>query len=109
MEELLLREPNVREPFALVKKDFDNRVAGLEKEAEKIRKMLRNAFSFFEKSFDPDGQEILVFVTELTASKSTAWFISRYGCDEYFKHNKELLFFKRQRELIREIVSLNLD
>lgn len=109
IEELLLREKNVKEPFAIVKKDFDNRVAGLEKEAEKIRKMLRNAFSFFEKSFDPDGQEILVFVTELTASKSTAWFISRYGCDEYFKHNKELLFFKRQRELIREIVSLDLD
>jgi len=37
----------------------------------------------------------------------TARFISRFGNNEYFKHNKELLFHERQKELILEIENLN--
>lgn len=37
-----------------------------------------------------------------------AHFISRYGCKEYFNHNQELLFYERQKEIIRELENLEL-
>ena len=55
-----------------------------------------------------DGQELLIFVTELTKNYFTAQFISHYGCDEYFAHNKELLFYERQQEIISELSDLGL-
>ena len=54
----------------------------------------------------PDGKN---FVTELTVSYYSAHFISRYGCKEYFAHNKELLFYERQKEIISELEELKLD
>ena len=55
-----------------------------------------------------DGQEMVILVTELTISYYGAHFISRYGCKEYFDHNKELLFYERQKEIISELESLEL-
>ena len=52
---------------------------------------------------------MLILVTELTVSVYGTRFISRYGCKEYFAHNKELLFYERQKEIIREIGDLKLD
>ena len=60
------------------------------------KKALSNSFKFCEEVLD-EGQELLIFVTELTMNPSSAQFISRYGWDEYFKHNKELLFYDRQK------------
>ena len=51
---------------------------------------------------------MLILVTELTISRYAARFISRYGCPEYFAHNKELLFYERQMELIAELDNLEL-
>ena len=65
-------------------------------------------FKFLEKVFD-EGQEMLIIVTELTANTYTARFISKYGCEEYFKHNKDLLFYERQRDIERTLKELNLD
>ena len=55
-----------------------------------------------------DGQEMVILVTELTISYYGAHFISRYGSKEYFDHNKELLFYERQKEIISELESLEL-
>ena len=46
-------------------------------------------------------------VTELTVNYWSAKFISRYGCDKYFEHNKELLVYERQQELVSEIMLLS--
>ena len=50
----------------------------------------------------------MILVTELTISCYGARFISRYGCKEYFAHNKELLFYERQKEIITELEELEL-
>lgn len=94
--------------FMLIKKDYDQRVKGLKKLSEEAGKKLSNAFKFCEDVFE-DGQEMLIFVTELTISYYGAHFISRYGCLEYFKHNKELLFYERQKEIIKEMAELDLE
>jgi hypothetical protein len=44
-----------------------------------------------------------LIVTELTANAHAAKFISRYGCDDYFEYNKELLFYDRNREIIQRL------
>ena len=94
--------------FKLLKAEFDKHTKGLKKQAGEVGKQLSNVFIFCEEVFD-EGQEMLILVTELTISYYGAHFISRYGCKEYFNHNKELLFYERQKEIIREIEDLELE
>ena len=94
--------------FKLLKAGFDNRTKELKKAAEKAGEKLSNVFKFCEEIFE-EGQEILILVTELTISYYGAHFISRYGCKEYFNHNKELLFYERTKEIITSIDLLDFD
>ena len=95
------------EAFKLLKSEFDKRTKVLKKQADTAGKQLSNVFIFCEEVFN-EGQEMLILVTELTISYYGAHFISRYGCKEYFNHNKELLFYERQKEIIRELENLEL-
>ena len=95
------------EAFKLLKAEFDNRTKSLKKQADAAGKQLSNVFLFCEEVFE-EGQEMLILVTELTISYYGAHFISRYGCKKYFNHNKELLFYERQKEIIRQIEDFDL-
>lgn len=99
---------NGADAFAAVKSIYDSRVQAMKKAAAEAGARLSNVFRFCEEVF-ADGQEMVILVTELTISTASVWFISRYGCSEYFAHNKELLFHERRREILREIQELNLD
>ena len=107
--ELVIRKTPAdgNEAFALLKKDFDGRTKALKKHAEEAGQKLSNMFKFCEDVF-AEGQEMVILVTELTISSYGARFISRYGCKEYFAHNKELLFYERQKEIIAELEELEL-
>ena len=94
--------------FEIIKSEFEKLTKKMKKEADQTSKKLSNAFGFCEEIFK-EGQELLIFVTELTVNYYSASFISRYGCKEYFKHNKELLFYERQKDIIRNIELLDLD
>ena len=87
------------EAFKQLKTEFDKRSKTLKQQADTAGQELSNVFRFCEEVFD-EGQELLILVTELTISRYGAHFISRYGCDEYFAHNKELVFYERQKEII---------
>ena len=93
--------------FAVLKADFDARVAAMKSAAQETGEHLSNLFRFCEEVF-PEGQEILILVTELTVSYYSAKFISRYGCKEYFAHNRELLFYERQQEILEQLDALEL-
>jgi hypothetical protein len=99
---LLLTSPSGDDAFKLIKAEFDKFVLELKALANETGKHLSNMFIFSECVFG-DGQEMLIIVTELTISRYGAHFISRYGCDEYFKHNKSLLFYERQQEIIKRL------
>ncbi len=94
--------------FSIIRQDFDTMVGELKAQAEAGKQTLSNLFAFCEEAFR-DGQELLILVTELTVNYYSAKFISRYGCEEYFAHNKELLFYERQQEIITELEKLDLD
>ncbi len=95
------------EGFAILKTAFDNSVSEMKAHAKKVSEQMSNLFRFCEEVFR-EGQEILLLVTELTVSESCATFISRYGCPEYFSHNKDLLFYERQQEIIEQLDILEL-
>ncbi len=63
---------------------------------------LDNAFLFLEAAVG-DSQELVLFVTELTAGYETSWFIGEFGCDAYFRHNKELLFDETRRRILDKL------
>ena len=107
-ESMLLRNLSNSDGFEILKKDFDARVEKLKKDIDKTRMQMTNLFAFSDDFFG-DGQELLIIVTELTVSKDTAAFISKFGCEEYFRHNKDLLLYERQGEIVRALEDMNLN
>lgn len=94
--------------FSRIKSAFDGTVKTHKSNIAGTKRKLTHLFEFVEEVFD-DGQEMLILVTELTVRYYCAKFISKFGCDEYFKHNEDLLFFERKQELLSEISELNLN
>ena len=62
-----------------------------------------NAFRFLESSIGA-SQELVLFVTELTAGYDTSWFLENFGCEAYFRNNHDLLFDETRRRIEREIL-----
>ena len=95
------------EAFQIIKRRFDDENAKLKTAVAATRGKLDNMFAFCEKVF-PEGQELLILVTELTLNPTAARFIGKYGCEAYFRHNRNLLFYERQTEIMRSIEALEL-
>ena len=92
--------------FKLLKADFDKRKKALSKQVSQTDANLTNVFRFCEGAFEAGSQELLILVTELTANSYAAHFIGKYGCQEYFKHNKDMLFTERKKDILAEIDDL---
>lgn len=95
------------EAFKIVKQIFDAQNAALKKKARVIKSYIDNSLEFCNAAFGT-GQEMVLLVTELTADTNCAHFLSRYGSEQYYKYNKELLINERQLEILKEIDELNL-
>jgi len=93
--------------FRLLKGDFEERTAALKEHIARGKTALSHLFRFCEDVF-ADGQEMAILVAELTIGYYSARFISRHGCEEYYAHNRELLFYEREREIARELEKLEL-
>ena len=55
--------------------------------SNKIKKSLPVGFSFAESAFG-DGPEILFLISDLSHNANAVSFISHFGCEEYFRFNK---------------------
>lgn len=93
--------------FAVIKADFDRRVADLKESAKDTRKKMSNLYAFCDAVFG-ESKEMIILETELTINKYASRFISRYGSEEYFSHNQDLLFYERQLEIANELESVEL-
>ena len=89
----------------LIKKDYEERIALHNKSVEITKFNVENVFKFVEEVFG-DGQEMVILVAEMTTRYAAAKFISTFGSDEYFKHNKEILFYERKQDLLKKIEEL---
>ena len=89
-----------------IKKCFSECASDFERRRQETSAHMNNMFSFCEDAFG-EGQELLVLVTELAANPVTARFITCYGCEGYYKHDKSLMFYERRGEILHELEGLN--
>ncbi len=99
---------NNGDAFRRMKDEYSKRTTSFKEKTESVKEQLSNMFAFCEDVFG-EGQEMVILVTELTVNYYSAHFISKYGCPEYMAHNKELLFYERQKEIIMELDRLDLE
>ena len=56
-----------------------------------------------------EGQEMLLVITDLSSSRYGMTFINQHGCERYFKHNENLLFYERGKDIVDRIERMDLD
>ena len=95
---LIAGEEDGKAAFAAVKKDFDEIVRSSKDDAQTVKQELSNMFRFCEEAFG-EGQELFLVTNNLTVSDHGTRFLSRYGCDEYFRHNKDLMLYDKEKEI----------
>lgn len=69
---------------------------------------LENAFAFLEQAFG-EGQEMVVFVTELNTNPYSVQFINENGSAGYYRYNKKLLFEEEQHNILQELDKIEMD
>ena len=104
----LLEDMQGAADFPALRQDFAARLETHKAAAARAGERLDNLFRFCEEAFR-DGQEMLLLVTELTVTPWAARFIGLFGCERYFAHNKELLFYERQKEIADQLNRLDLE
>lgn len=92
--------------FDRVRELFAKEKALYETKQTKAGKMLEYAFDFMEIIFG-NGQEMVVFLTELNANFYSAQFLQEYECERYYQYNKNLLFEEKEQNLLRRIDTLS--
>lgn len=94
-----------KKQFQLIKKRFDALVKKHQNNVEEVQNHLENAFKFLTQAWE-NGQEIILFMTELTANADSMHFIELWGSESYFKYNQDLLIYDVHQNLQHEIVNL---
>ncbi len=95
------------EAFAKLKDKFDEKVSVYKADTANVKERLHHLFVFVEDTFG-SGNEMLVLVTECTAQADFAKFISMYGCEDYQRHNEELMLTERSSVLMEQIDKLEI-
>ena len=85
--------------YALAKQWFTKRESARKAAIEKTGTELTNAFGFLHDAFS-DGQEIVLFLSNLNASSACLRFIRECGNDAYYQYNQFLLLHD-QRSILR--------
>ena len=98
----------VQDILTAIKKSFDARTRALKKRTAQIKENMNNAFIFAAAAFG-EGQELLILLTELTVNADTSSFIKQFGCEQYFKYNKSLMFYERGKALSSELDGIDLE
>lgn len=91
-----------QDSFAEAKQGFDVQLKRLEETEQTAKAALEAAFDFMERAFE-NGQEMVVFVTELTIGSDSARFLAEHTCERYLNYNQELLIGTRKAELLSEL------
>lgn len=88
--------------FALAKAPFDAQCEKLQSLENQGVETLEHAFAFMEQAFS-DGQEMVVFVTELTITPEIAVFLSEHRIERYETYKNQLLIGTKRAEILSEI------
>ena len=98
-------ERNARPVFEIWREWFDGLQDKQEADFGHAAQMLEYSFDFMEAAF-ANGQEMVIFVTELNTNPYCVRFLQEYDCERYYYYNKNLLFEENVRgieERLREL------
>lgn len=87
--------------YAIAKQWFTKRESARKAAIEKTGTELTNAFGFLHDAFS-DGQEIVLFLSNLNASSACLRFIRECGNDAYYQYNQFLLLHDQRSTLRAE-------
>ena len=90
----------------LIRGRFRERVQARADRIRAVSDELACAFRFMERVFG-EGQELVIFVTELTMNHHSMQFISDNGCEPYYHYNRLLLLGGRQAQIMEELKRLD--
>jgi len=88
--------------FSHVRSGFEDLKTVRRLSIKKAASSLEYAFTFMEEAFK-EGQEMVIFVTELTMDPDISSFITLNGCERYYKYNQALLIGDRRAEILAEL------
>lgn len=88
--------------FLAAKEGFDVQRKVLEETERRAGAALEHAFDFMEQAFE-GGQEMVVFVTELTLRPEAALFLAKHPDERYLRYNEQFLTGTCKAELLAEL------
>ncbi len=99
---LLLKKDHIwdaEKGFSRVREYFSGEVALLEQKTDQTADRLKRAFSYVRACFE-DGQEMVLFVTDLSRSPQAMAFIAANGSEDFLRHSSALQFRKQEQTLM---------
>lgn len=96
------RGQSPEEAFSKAKTGFEQQTGRLEKLKKQTGAALEHAFDFMEEAFQT-GEEMILFVTDLTLSSTSTVFLAEYTCERYLQYSEELLIGSRKQKLLSEL------
>ena len=96
-----LKEEGGGAAFSFLKAKFQKMVEERQERIDEAGKMLSNALRFLGETFG-EGQEMILFLTELVKSRYALLFLSDIGNDTYNQYNQYLLLKDKQKSLQEE-------
>lgn len=88
--------------FARIKAGFDAQVAAYKQDTGRVKERMHFLFGFVEDTFG-SGNEMLLLMTECTVQPDCAKFIASYGCEDYQRHNEEMMLTERSDSILEQI------
>lgn len=96
-----------QEAFDVLREDLNQQIQKMKENAKNISERLHRLFAFVEEVYG-DGREIRMVVSELTTNRYSARFIAEQGSEDYYRHNKKLMFHDRQEKVLKELDDLGI-
>ena len=91
-----------QEAFAYARSGFDLQQEVLEQTELAAGIALEHAFDFMEQAF-AGGQEMVVFITNLTIGIESSAFLAEHPSERYTRYNSQLLIGTRREQLLSEL------
>lgn len=92
---------DLKKDFEKLKKQFVRETRQHEKQIVQVKSMLEEAFSLIEKAWG-NHQEMAFFLAELANGADSMAFISRWGCESYFRYHQERPAAEQEQSLTEE-------
>ncbi|HCW24265.1 MAG TPA: ATPase [Lachnospiraceae bacterium] len=92
--------------FELARNWFEEREAKRQESVKRTGEHLTNCFAFLARTFG-EGQEMVLFLSELSADRYALRFVTDNGNEAWYKYNQLLLLRDRREDLRQEVLSLS--